>query len=76
MHYFKTNKNPININDVDTNKTVLSNKVSYGKHGVNKYYIRYLSGDFRRLCIIIKKIRLYTDQMNILANNKEFLKHI
>ena len=30
MHYFKTNKKPININDADTNKIVLScvNKIS------------------------------------------------
>ena len=26
MHYFKTNKKPININEVDTKKIVLSNK--------------------------------------------------
>ena len=76
MHYFKRNKKPININDVDTNKIVLSNKVSYGKQGANKYYIGYLSGDFKPLCIIIKKIKLYTDHMSILANNKEFLKYI
>ena len=72
MHYFKTNKKPININDVDTNKIVLSNKISYGKHGADKY----LSGGFRPPCIIIKEVKLYTDHMNILANNKEFLKYI
>ena len=31
MHYFKTNKNPININEVDTIKIVLSNKTPYDK---------------------------------------------
>ena len=53
-----------------------SNKVSYGKHGANKYYIGYLSGSFRPLCIIITEIKLYTDHLNILANSKEFLKYI
>ena len=54
---------------------MLSNKASYGKHGANKYYIRYLSGGFRPLCIIIKDTKLYTNHMNILADNKEFLKY-
>ena len=58
-------------------KIVLSNKVlSYGKHGANKYYVGYLSDGFRPLCIIIKEIKLYTNHINILANNKEFLKYI
>ena len=39
MHYFKTNKKPININNVDTNKIVLPNKVPYGRQGANKYWI-------------------------------------
>ena len=54
---------------------MLSNKASYGKQGANKYYIGYLRDDFRPLCIIIKEIILYTDHMNILADNKEFLKY-
>ena len=33
MHYFKINKEPININDVDINIIVFYNKISYGKHG-------------------------------------------
>ena len=49
MHYFTTNKKPINFNDLDAIKIVLSNKVSYGKHGANKYYTGYLSGRFRPL---------------------------
>ena len=42
---------------------MLSNKAPYGKQGANKYYIGYLSNDFRPLCIIIKEIKLYTDHM-------------
>ena len=37
--------------------------------------IGYLSSDIRPLCIIIKEIKSYTDHMNILANNKEFLRY-
>ena len=33
MHYFKANKKPVTINDIDTNKIVSSNKISYGKQG-------------------------------------------
>ena len=43
-----------NINDVDIEKIVLSNKTSYGKHGANKYYISYLSDGFKPFCINIK----------------------
>ena len=39
---FQKDKKPININDADIEKIVLSNKTPYGKHGVNKYYISYL----------------------------------
>ena len=55
MHYFKTNKKPININDVDTNKILSSNEVPYGKHGANKYYIGYLSGGFRHYALLLKR---------------------
>ena len=57
---FQKDKNLININDVDIEKIVLSNKTSYGKHGANKYYISYLSVLyyiyflFKPLCINIK----------------------
>ena len=77
-HYFQKNKKEkqkkkqktININEIDIKKIVLSNKASYGKKSPTKYYIGYLSDDFRPLCIIIKEIKLYTDRVNILADNK------
>ena len=75
-HCFQTNKKPININEIDSKKILLSNKVSYGKQGANKYYTGYFHDDFRPMCIIIKEIKLYTDPINILGNNKEFLKYI
>ena len=39
--YFQKDKKPIIINEVDTEKIVLSNKTSYGEKGGNKYYIAY-----------------------------------
>ena len=63
-YYFQKDKNPININEVDTLKIVLSSKIPYGKHSANKYYIAYFSGGFKPLHIIIKDIKLYTNRMN------------
>ena len=73
---FQKDKKPININDVDIEKIVLSNKTPYGKHDANKYYIFYLSNGFKPLCINIKNIKLYTNRMNILANDNELLRYI
>ena len=56
---------------------MLSNTAPYGKEGANKYYIGYVgSTGFRPLHIIIKKIKLYTSYINVLADNKELLKYI
>ena len=55
---------------------MLSNKTPHGEYGANKYYIAYLSGGFRPLRIIIKEIKLYTNHMNVLANDNELLKYI
>ena len=53
---FKKIKKPININKVDINKILLSNKAPSGEQGSYKYYIGYLGGNgFRSLHIIIKK---------------------
>ena len=76
-YYFQRDKTLININEVDTKKIVLSNKTPYGKEEANKYYIGYVgSTGFRPLYIIIKKIKLYTNHMNVLADNGEVLKCI
>ena len=56
-YYFHEIKKPININKVDTEKIVLSNKTPYGKKGANKYYIGYIAcTGIRPLHIIIKNI--------------------
>ena len=65
-YYFQKDKNkPININEVDTKKIVLSNKIPHCEHGANKYYIASLSGGFKPLYITIKNIKLYTNDMNV-----------
>ena len=74
-YYFQKDKKPININEVDTEKIVLSNKIPQGKRGANKYYIAYLSGGFRPLHIIIINIKMHTDHKNVLANDNELLKY-
>ena len=75
-HYFQKDKKPININEVNIDKIVLSNKTPYGEYGANKYYIAYLNGGLRPLHIIIKDIKLYTNHMNILASDNELLKYV
>ena len=57
-YLFQKNQNkPININEIDTEKIVLSHKISYGEHGANKYCIGYLSDSFKPLYITIKNIK-------------------
>ena len=55
---------------------MLSNKTSYGEQGANKYYVAYLNAGLKPLHIIIKDIKLYTNDMDILANDNELLKYI
>ena len=55
---------------------MLFNKTPNGEYGANKRYIAYLSGGFKPLHIIIKDIKLYTNHMNVLANDNKLLKHI
>ena len=68
-YYFQKDKKPININEVNIDKTVLSNKAPNSEYCANKYYIACLNGSLKPLHIAIKNIKLYTNQMNILAND-------
>ena len=62
---------------VDTGKIVLFNKTPYGEKGADKNYIAYVGcTGFRPLHIIVKYIKLYTNHMNVLANDNESLKYI
>ena len=63
-YYFQKDKKPIKINDVNTEKIVLSYKTPYGEKDANEHYIAYVgSTGFRPLHTIIKKIKLYTNQI-------------
>ena len=76
-YYFqKDKKKPININEADTKKIVLSNKTPYGKQSANKYYIEYVgcTGIRPLHIIVVKKKKLYTNHMNVLADDNKFLK--
>ena len=54
-YYFQKTKKPININEVDIKKIVLSNMKTYDKEGANKYYIGYVGNTgFRPLHILSK----------------------
>ena len=55
----------------------MSKKARYGEQRSHKYYIGYL-GDagFRPFHIIIKKNKLYTNHVNVLADDNELLKCI
>ena len=74
---FQKDKKPININEVNIDKIVLSNKTPYGEYGANKYHISYLIGGLRPLHIItIKNIKLYTNHINVLTNDNKLLNYI
>ena len=76
-YYFQKDENkPININEVITEKIMLFNKTPNGEYGANKYFIAYLSGGFKPLQVIIEDMELYTNHMNVLANDYELLKYI
>ena len=51
---FQKDEFMININNVDIERIMLSNKTLYVKQGTNKYYVGYLNDDFRPLNIVIK----------------------
>ena len=53
-YFFQKDKNPININVVNTEKIVLSNKTPYDKMGGNKYYIAYSSGGLDHYILLLK----------------------
>ena len=75
-YYFQKDKKPININELNIDKIVLSNKTPYGEYGANNCYIPYSNGGLRPLHIIIKDIKLYANRVNFLASDNELLKYI
>ena len=58
-HKFTYHKNLILIYDIDINKIIVSNKVSFGERGF-KYFIGYKDNKkVRLLCIMLPKMTAY-----------------
>ena len=55
---FHQDKTPISIKNIDINKIVVSNKVSFGKKDF-KYFIGYKDAKIRPLCIFLPKMSTY-----------------
>ena len=53
---FHQNKIPTSIKNVDINKIVVSNRVSFGKKKRFKYFIGYKDDKTRTLCIFLPKM--------------------
>ena len=75
---FHQHKRPISIKNIDINKIVVSNKVSFGKYSF-KYFIDYKDAKIRPLCIFLPKMRTYrrdfdkTQDMSFLIKDDELL---
>ena len=52
-------KYPTSIKNVDINKVVVSNRVSFGKKKRFKYFIGYKDDKIRTLCIFLPKMSTY-----------------
>ena len=63
-HKFNQHKSPVSINNIDINKIMVSNKVSFCKKGF-KYFIGYKNGKkVRPLCILLPKMSVYRRDFN------------
>ena len=76
---FTNTKSPISISNVDISKTVVSNRVPFGRKGF-KYFIGYKNGKkVTHLCIMLQKMNAYrkdfdeTKYMSFLIKNNELL---
>ena len=78
---FYKNKNVTRIDDIDTNKILVSKEESYGTKNSFKYFIGYNYNDFIRiLCIKLPQMTRYVRKpegnttMSFKISNKQFLK--
>ena len=77
---FYNNKKQFNIKDIDTNKTLISKPVSYGKSNMKKYIIGYNDSTIIPLQLFLPKMTGYlnifedgTKKMSFFTDNNEFL---
>ena len=75
---FHQHKNNFSMKNIDINKIVVSNKVSFGKKGF-KYFISYKDANIRPLCTFFPKPSAYrrdfdeTKYMSFLMKDDELL---
>ena len=77
---FYNNKKQFNLNDIDTNKILISKPESYGKNNVKKYIIGYNDNPIKPIQLFLPKMTGYLNifedgnsKMSFLTNNNEFL---
>ena len=77
---FYNNKKQFNINDIDTNKILISKSESYGKKIVKKYIIGYNDNTIRPRQLFLPKMTGYLNifedgnrKMSFFTDNNEFL---
>ena len=79
---FYNNKEKFRIKDIDINKILISEPVSYGKKNAKKYIIGDCDDVIRPLCIMLAQmfgyVKYFDDNktMSFLADDKEVLKNI
>ena len=64
---FYNNKKQFNINDIDTNKILISKPVSYGKNNMKKYIIGYKDNTIIPLQLFLPKM---TGYLNIFESER------
>ena len=62
-NFYNKNKKIFNINDIDTNKILVSKKEQYGKYNSFKYFIGYNDNDvIRPLCLGLSQMTGYINK--------------
>ena len=63
--FYKKNKQIFNIDDIDVNKILVSEKEPYGKNNSFIYFIGYIDNDvIRPLCLKLSKMTGYINEFN------------
>ena len=70
--YKRKNKKIFNIDDIDVNKTLVSNKETYGKNNSLIYFIGYNDNDvIRPLCLRLSQMTDFINEFNNKNKNKD-----
>ena len=82
-NFYNKNKKIFNINDIDTNKILVSKKEQYGKYNSFKYFIGYNDNDvIRPLYLELSQMTGYINKfdknkitMSLMVKDKQLLKN-